>query len=228
MTTEEWRPARTPEEIMARFPDIDNVSPIDPRANTQVQACSRAEQIIKRAWMNLALADVVLTSLPAMHTRADSAAKEFHRLAADDACARAKGEPPTLHYETCDGDAEYDPNAMYEQGALKMWIVGTNHVDIVRDRWHDSPNRRFTTVGYAAGHLAHKLDTLDYFRCGCQGNCGLECNVNVSPDCERETRLLPVDRGTLMLLFRCCWSCEAALTASLPAPRRGGPPAAWA
>jgi hypothetical protein len=222
-----WRRAATPEELAERFGF--NTGPMNPRGNTQVQACLRAEQIIMRAWRNLALADVVLTGVPAMRLRADAEADEFHRQAAYDARARAEGDAPVLYYDTCDGDANYDPNAIYEQGALRIWTVGTNHVDIVRDRWHDSPTRRPSTVSYAAGHLAHKLDTLDHFRCeryGCAGGCGLECNVSVSPDCGGATRLLPVDRGSLVLLFRCCWSCEAALNAALPAPRRGGSPAA--
>lgn len=202
---------------------------MNPRANTQVQASMRAEQIIKRAWNNLALADVILTGLPAMRARADVVADEFHRQAAYDARARAEGDTPVLYYDTWDGDADYDPNAIYEQGAVKIWTVGTNHVDIVRDRWHDSPTRRPTPVSYAAGHIANKLDTLDWFHCeryGCAGGCGLECNVNVAADCGGRTRLLPVDRGSLILLFRCCWGCEAALTDALPSMRPGGSPAA--
>lgn len=159
--------------------------PMNPCANTQVQAAMRAEQITKRAWNNLALADVILTGVPAMRARADVAAEEFHKRAAYDARARAEGETPVLYYDTRDGDADYDPNAIYEQGALKIWTVGTNHVDIVRDRWHDSPTRRPSPVAYAAGHIANKLDTLDWFHCeryGCAGDCGLECNVNVAGD----------------------------------------------
>lgn len=215
------------QQILAKFPAITNERPMAPVANTQVQACLRAEQILRRAWSNLALADVLLTGVPAMRARADAEAAEFHRQAATDARARAEGETSVLYYDTFDGDSEYDPNATYEQGALKIWTVGTSHVDIVRERWRDSPNRRFTTVGYAAGQLAHKLDTLDWFRCeryGCQGGCGLECNVNVALGCDRETRLLPVDRGSLVLMFRCCWGCEAALTAALPSMRSGRSP----
>lgn len=217
------------QQILDKYPAIANLGLMDPKANTQVQASMRAEQILKRAWNNLALADTILTGVPAMRARADVEAAEFHNRAAYDARARAEGETPVLYYDTCDGDADYDPNAIYEQGALKIWTVGTNHVDIVRDRWHDSPTRRPTPVSYAAGHLAHKLDTLDWFRCdryGCTGGCGLECNVSVAPDCGGTTRLLPVDRGSLILLFRCCWGCETALTAALPSMRPGGPPAA--
>lgn len=202
------------QQILDKFPDITNERPRAPIGNTQVQACLRAEQILRRAWSNLAMADVLLTGVPAMRTRADAEAAEFHRLAAADARARAEGETPLLDYDTFDGESDYDPNATYEQGALKIWTVGTNHVDIVRERWHDSPNRRFTTAGYAAGMLAHRLDLAVY---------GDEpCNVIVSTECERETRLLPVDRGSLVLLFRVCWDCEAALTAALPSMRPGG------
>lgn len=68
-------------------------------------------------------------------------------------------------------------------------------------------------MSFSAGSLAHKVDTLDYWDCrryGCEGNCGLECNIQLTPPaCDTTARLLATDRGTLIfLLYRCCWSCE--------------------
>src|SRR6476660_5747166 len=85
------------QELLAKFPAINNPRPMDPRANTQVQACVRAERIIKRVWKNLAAADVVLVDpahVPALAARADAAAADFHRRA-------SQGR---LRYDTHDSD----------------------------------------------------------------------------------------------------------------------------
>lgn len=207
MTAEHIDPDRR--EHLRRKYGMDK-TPMDPRANMSVQGCVRAEQITKRVWRNLRLADVLLAGVPAMTARANAARVEFHRLAARDAQARALGNPPLLHYETHDGDADFDPNEVHEQGVTRLWTVGTDWVFVVRDRWHDSPNRPDTTVSYTAGMLGLGLDTAVY--------TDAPCTVNIAENCGGETRKLPVDQGTLLLLFRCCWPCEAALTAALPHP----------
>ncbi|MCV7215016.1 hypothetical protein H7J51_06935 [Mycobacterium crocinum] len=189
-------------QLLKKFPALSNVRPMDPRANTQVRAIERAQQIMSKTWLNLAMGDGVFfdpARVPPLARRADADAAEFHRRA-------AKGR---LRYNTWDTD--YDPDDPAEQGVVRIWAVGTDHVDIVRDRWHDAPTRRLSTVSFSAGSLAHKVDTLDYWDCrryGCEGNCGLECNIQLTPACDTTARLLATDRGTLILLYRCCWSCE--------------------
>ncbi len=189
------------QELLRKFPALSNVRPMDPRANTQVRAIDRAQQVMLKTWLNLAMGDRVLfdpARVPALADRVDADAAEFHRLA-------GLGQ---LRYNTWDTD--YDPDDPAEQGVVRIWAVGTNHVDIVRDRWRDAPTRRLSTVSYAAGSLAHKVDTLDYCDCsryGCEGSCGLECNVRLAPACDDTARLLATDRGTLILLYRSCWSC---------------------
>lgn len=189
----------TAESMQAPFAQ----APMDPRANAQVQACVRAEWIIKRVWRNLAAADVVLVDpahARALAPRVDAAAADFHRRA-------SKGQ---LRYDTHDGDADFDPDATHEQGSVRLWHVGSSDVFVVRDRWHDSPNRRGSTTDYAAGMFANNLDTAIY--------CDAPCTVNIAENCGGETRLLPVDRGTLIMLFRCCWACEAEAIAALEHP----------
>ena len=179
---------------------------MSPNANTQVRATDRAEQIIAKTWGERAGDGGVLfdpARVPALAERADAAAAEYHRRA-------ASGELRSDAGEGSRGD--YDPDAPAEQGVVRIWRVGSNHIDVVRERWRDAPGRQFGTVDYAAGMFGHLTEQLDYRDCtdhGCGGDCDLACSVNVTKACGGPTRLLPVDRGTLVLLFRCCRNCES-------------------
>lgn len=197
--TNEWRRARTPDELRERFPAMDYMRPMDPMASTQVRAALRAEDIIRRVWGdNPAAVLFDPARVSELAERADAAADDFH-LRADE-----------FHYDTADTD--YDRHEPAEQGVVRIWRVGTNHVHVVRDRWHDSPNRRFTTAGYAATELGLERSMYDHWGCtehGCDAvGCGSECTVGLAKACGGTTRLMPVDRGTLILLFRCCQVCE--------------------
>ena len=209
MTAEEWRPAKTPDELAARFPAMNYARPMDPGLNTAVQAGLRAEDIIRRVWgddeHSLGRIAAVLfdpARVPALAQRADAAAAEFHTRASVDG---------NLHYDTA--DTEYNPHDPAEQGVVKIWHVGSRHVHIVRDRWWDSPNRQPNTVDYAAGGLELERSMYDDWKCaeyGCdhQEVCDLQCSVRLAKACGGTTRLLPVDRCSLILLFRCCRVCE--------------------
>ncbi|OBH17061.1 hypothetical protein [Mycolicibacter sinensis] len=201
------------EYLTAKFPDLTALRPMRPDANTQVRATDRAEQIIERVWGDRGGEGGVLfdpARVPALAERADAAAAEYHRRA-------ASGE---LRWDTGDGlRGDYNPDAPAEQGVVRIWRVGTSEVDVVRERWRDRPGRRWGTVDYTVGMLEHLAEQLDYHDCaddGCAGDCDLRCNVNITKACGGPTRLLPVDRGTLVLLFRCCRNCEdsAGTTAS--------------
>jgi hypothetical protein len=202
MSAEEWRPAKTPEELRARFPALDNARVMDPRASTQVQAVLRAEEIIAKVWGEGARVSGVLfdpARVPALAQRADAAAADFHCRAAE------------MQYDT--DDTDYDRHDTAEQGVVKIWQVGGNHVHIVRDRWRDAPNRAPNTVEYAAGSLGHGRSTHDHWKCteyGCDHEkvCDLQCHVGLAKACGGATRLLPVDRSPLVMLFRCCRVCE--------------------
>ena len=66
---------------------------------------------------------------------------------------------------------------------MAIWRVGTNSCYIVRDRWHDAPNRTMTTTDYAAQMFEFTVDMLDHWDCGdygCNGDCDLKCNVNIA------------------------------------------------
>ncbi|MEX3646531.1 hypothetical protein [Mycolicibacterium porcinum] len=225
MSTNEWRRANTPEELAARF-GIDN-PPMAPMANTQVRAIVRAEDIMRKVWGDFGLADEMLfdpARVPAMARLAEAAASEFHWRESQGGCDRAEGLRPSLNYDTADTD--FDADCPSEQGVVKVWRVGTNHVQVVRERWHDAPTRRLTTAGWAATALRSSVDLYDWMDCskfGCKGDCGMECNVRLSEDCGGTTRLLPVHRGTLVMLFRVCWACahEAEAACGLPDTRRG-------
>lgn len=203
------------QQLLAKFPAMTN-PPMPPMANTQVCAINRAENIVRKVWGDggLGLADELLAATPAMRARAEAAASEFHRRLDADGL---------LRYDTFDTD--YDRDALYEHGVAKLWRVGSDTVDIVRDRWHNAPTRKPTTVEFFAGLVDHSTTAHDYWECRCEQDCvcDLRCNVNVASDCGGATRLLPVGRGVLVLLFRCCWTCETELAAALPAHRPGTP-----
>jgi hypothetical protein len=181
--------------LLAKFPAISNDRPMDPRANTQVRAIDRADEIIRAVWGDDPTAVLVDYKLvPALAERADEAAAEYHRRAGMDG----------LHYTT--GDTDYDPNDPAEQGVVRIWRVGSRHVDVVRERWRE---QRFGTPAEdAAGRIQHARDVLDNFTCSCINYCDLGCSVNIAKACGGTTRLLPVNRGTLIMLFRCCDACE--------------------
>lgn len=202
MTAEEWRPARTPEEILARFPALGNVTPIDPRGSTQVRAIDRVEMLTAKAWADAAEVAAVLfdpARVPELAQRAEAAAAEFY--------ARS-GENGDLHAET--HDTAWNPHVKHEQGVARVWAVGTNHVDVIRDRWHNNPHRVQKPVEYFASMYGNRLP--DYFDCdsyGCtNGDCGRACSVKLAKACSGPTRAMPVRRGTLILLFRMCRACE--------------------
>lgn len=182
----------------------DNLGPMHPRVNTQVRAADRAEALVMKVWPEAGKVARVLFDpelVPDMAKRADDAAAEFHRRA---------GKNGDLHART--HDTEYEQHALYEQGALRVWPVGTNHVDVIRDRWHDPLNRNriHKPVDYFAGMYGCQLS--DFFDCGgygCDGNCGRACSVRLAKACRGPTGILPVGRGTLVMLCRCCRECEA-------------------
>lgn len=190
------------QQILDKFPAINSARVLDPQASTQVQAALRAEEIIAKVWGDGARVSAVLfdpARVPALAQRADAAARDFHCRAGE------------LHNDTSDTD--YDRHDTAEQGAVKIWQLGSNHVHVVRDRWRDAPNRAPNTVEYAAGSLGHLRSTHDHWKCdeyGCDHEtvCDLRCNVRLAKACGGTTRLLPVDRGTLIMLFRCCRVCE--------------------
>jgi hypothetical protein len=184
-----------------RWRPEDNLNPMDPRVSTQVRAIDRADALTARAWASAAEAAAVLfdpARAPALAERADAAAAEFY--------ARS-GEDGDLHADTHDTD--WDPHAPHEQGVVRVWPVGTNHVDVIRDRWRDNPNRDSRPVDYFAAMYGNRLS--DYFDCvqyGCTGDCDRACSVRLAKACAGPTRAMPVNRGTLILLFRMCRECE--------------------
>lgn len=217
--------------LLAKFPGISNDRPMDPRANTQVRAIDRADEIIRTVWGDNPTAVLVdYKRVPALAERAAEAAADFHRREGEASRARerALGLPPSLRYHAHDGDADFDPDAPAEQGVVKIWRVGSNRADVVRDRWHDGRNldRNMSPAEEMASTLALDVQVDDYWCYGGDGNPRYwgdyerRCNVNIAHDCTAPlspdvndygggtTRLLPVNRGTLILLFRCCRACE--------------------
>lgn len=197
--------------LLAKFPAINNPRPLHPRVSTQVRATDRAERIVEQVWswtwegqdpQNPATVLFDPARVPALVKRADAAAADFHRRAGEG----------SLRHDTGDGlDADYDPNEPAEQGVVRIWRVGSNQVYIVRERWRDAPNRQRTTTDYFAQLFEFLVEQLDYHDCtkfGCDGDCDLKCSVRLAKACDGVTRLLPVNRGTLVLLFRCCTACE--------------------
>lgn len=184
-----------------RWRPEDNVSPMDPKVSTQVRAIDRGDQLMVKAWASAAEVAAVLfdaARVPELARKADAAAAEFYTRAAQDG---------DLHADTHDTD--WDPHAPHEQGVARVWPVGTNHVDVIRDRWRDAPNRVTPPVDYFASMYTSGVpDFFDCARHGCTGDCDRACSVRLAKACAGPTRATPVGRGTLILLFRMCRACE--------------------
>lgn len=185
-----------------RWRPEDNLRPLDPRVSTQVRAIDRGGQLTAKAWAKAADLAAVLfdpARVPALAERADAAAAEFYV---------PSGQDGDMHADTHDTD--WDPHAPHEQGVVRVWAVGTNHVDVIRDRWHDNQNRAQAPVDYFAGLYTSGIpDFFDCARYGCTGgDCDRACSVRLDKTCNGPTRAVPVDRGTLILLFRMCRACE--------------------
>lgn len=216
MTADDMDPDRR-EYLTAKFSALNNVGPMDPNANTQVRAVDRADEIMTKVWgdgpRSAARTSAVLfdpVRVPIMAAKADAAAADFHRREGEASKARDLGLPPSLRYYAHDTD--YDPDVPAEQGVVQIWRVGSNHVDVVRDRWRDPRNRdrRASPAEDMATILQHSIDMLDSWDCGCgdgDGDCDTKCNVRIAKACSGVTRLLPANRGTLIMLFRCCEVC---------------------
>jgi len=189
-------------EDAMRWRPEDNLHPMDPRVDTQARATKQAEALTTRVWAKAAEAAAVLFDsalVPELAKRADNAATEFYTLS---------GEGGDLHYDT--HDLDWNPHSMAEQGVVRVWPVGTNHVDVIRDRWRENPNRIQKPVDYFAGMYGSRLP--DYFDCAqyrCTGDCDRACSVRLTKACAGPTRAMPVNRGTLILLFRMCRECDA-------------------
>lgn len=185
-----------------RWRPEDNLSPMDPRVSTQVRAIDRGDRLTAKAWAKAAEVSAVLfdhARVPALAERADAAAAEFYARSAENG---------DLHADTHDTD--WDPHAPHEQGVVRVWAVGTNHLEVIRDRWRDAPNRKQKPVDYFASMYTSGLpDFFDCARYGCTGgDCDRACSVRLAKACAGPTRAMPVNRGTLILLFRMCRECE--------------------
>lgn len=185
-----WRRA----EIEATFPVVNNVRPMAPVVSTQVRAMDRAEAIVSRAWPNGDRSAVFDQSwCPPMAARADAAAEEFRQAVAD-GLLRSNTE-----------DKDFEPDHPAEQGVVRIWFVGSRTVDVVRERWKQHPNRLMSTSDYFGAMYGLTTELHDY-RPGFDHDP--TCTVGISEQCGGPTRLLPANRGTLVLLFWCCRGCE--------------------
>ena len=205
------------EQLLAQFPAMMAVRPMDPALNTCVTATERADAILTAVWgdgpHSLARIAAVLFDprrVPALAERAGNADAEFHAREADAAEARANEWPTSWRYETPLSDTDYDPDDPSSQGAVKFWHVGSDTVTVVRGRWLDAPDRRETPADFAAGYLRYLTEALDNSPCTLAHDvCDLACAVHLAKACSGTTVLLPVARGALVLLFRCCIPCLA-------------------
>lgn len=185
-----------------RWRPEDNLDLMDPRVSTQVRAIDRADELTAKAWASAAEVAAILLDparVPELAQRAEAVAAEFY--------ARS-GEGGDLHADT--HDMEWNPYAPHEQGVARVWAVGTNHLDVIRDRWREHPNRVQKPVDYFANMYTSGVpDFFDCARYGCTGgDCDRACSVHLAKACAGPTRAMPVNRGTLILLFRMCRACE--------------------
>lgn len=182
------------EYLTDKYPVVTRTEPMNPISSTQVRATDRAEAIIGRVWFEgrdgAALFDPVLC--PPMAERAEAVAAELRGMVAED----------RVRFDTADTD--HNPADPAEQGVTRIWFVGSSIVEIVRERWRDHPNRKFKPVDWFGGDLGNQRR--DY---KAELDCDTTCNVHIARACGGPTRILAADRGTLVLLFRCCRKCEA-------------------
>ena len=181
------------EYLLTKYPAITRTSPMAPSASTQVRAADRAETIIRQVWGDGDTSSVLFDPAlcPPMARRAETAAAELRQ-------ASSEGR---VTWETADTD--YDADAPSEQGVVRIWFVGSRTVEVVRERWREQPNRKPKPAEYFGGMLAHMRR--DYVA---EVDCDAACNVGIVKACGGATRLLPANRGTVVLLFRCCRECE--------------------
>lgn len=198
--TEPMDSGYTRDELFAKFPAMSNVRPLDPVASTQVQAILRAEEFVRHVWPNeddtrAALFDPV--RCPPMAKRAEDAAQDYRDAVAD--C--------WLTFDTADTD--YEPDAPAEHGVVRIWQVGSRVVLVLRDRWHSkfNGNRESKPVEFFGGDVGHDRAAWEH-HVDVHPTTGLACNVRIAKACAGPTRMLPLNRGTLILLFRCCRECE--------------------
>ena len=192
-------PARA-EYLRDKYPAIDNLYPLNPVASTQVQAILRAENLIQHVWPNeadtrAALFDPALC--PPMGRRAEEADREYREAVADG----------LLTFDTADTD--YEPDEPAEHGVVRVWQVGSRSVLVLRDRWRSEVNRdrESKPVEFFGGEVSHDRAMWER-HADVHPTNGLACNVCIAKTCAGATRMLPVNRGTLVLLFRCCRECE--------------------
>jgi hypothetical protein len=190
----------TPDELRAKFPAITNPHPMNPVASTQVQAILRAEEFIRHVWPDendtrAALFDPAWC--PPMAKRAERAAQEYRDAEAYD----------LVTFDT--GDTEYQRDELAEHGVVRVWQVGSRSVLVLRDRWRSATSRvrQSKPVEFFGGEVGHDRAMWQNHADVYEGT-GLACNVRIAKACAGPTRMLPVNRGTLVLLFRCCRGCE--------------------
>jgi hypothetical protein len=187
--------------LQNKFPAMSNLHPLNPVASTQVQAMLRAEEFIQHVWPDenqtrAALFDPALC--PPMAKSAVDAAQEYRD-------AKADG---LLTFDTA--DTKYKQDEPAEHGVVRVWQVGSRSVLVLRDRWRSevNRNREAKPVEFFGGSVGHDRAMWDRHADVYEGT-GLACNVRIAKACAGPTRMLPVNRGTVVLLFRCCRECEA-------------------
>lgn len=174
------------QELLARFPVMNNERPMNPALNTTVQSMLRTERIAAATgWGHGAAFD------PERNRKLYAKARAAH------ANLRAMMAAGDVTYATHNGLAPYDPDDPNDTATL-VNFVGDAQVYVCR-----SPAERFAILlRRASTELAPTRR--------CAVAISADCN-----DARDMSWLLPVDMGTFLLVFECCAACreEAGATA---------------
>jgi hypothetical protein len=187
--------------------------PMDPALNATVQAMLNAERVTAGCPDNSALFDPVWS--PVMHKLAVDAMAGLRSAVAEGAVR--------LRYHDYDGEVDLDDlpsdavliHRVYRGTALVCCRANASLKD-----------QTLRGVDYYRSMLEYMAEVDDYWHYGDADNSRymsdyeLRCTVNIANDCTAPlspdvgdfgggtTRLMPVQRGRTVLLFRCCRQCE--------------------
>jgi hypothetical protein len=196
-------------DLFDKFPDLKNARPQDPQRNTTVQTVLAAEQITAGTYGpdNSPLFDP--TWSPAMWERAKMATRELRTAIAED-----RIHYDSHDYDVLDGkfDIENPPG-----DAVFIWFVGSGTVLVCCRAGATETDRRLRGPDYFSGMLRFFAEIDDYHRYSAGADCELRCTINIAEHCTAQapdfsggtTRLMPLQRGQFILLWRVCRACEA-------------------
>ncbi len=173
--------------------------------NSTANATLDGERIMARTHSrdNILLFDPIWS--PRMRKRANEAVAELRA-----AMARGRVQYDSHDYDQFDADNPPDD-------AVFIWFVGSGTVLVCCRGGATETDRRLRGPDYFSDMLRFFAEIDDYHRYSAGADCELRCTINIAEHCTAQarafsggtTRLMPLQRGQFVLLWRVCRACEA-------------------